>query len=319
MIAHVCAGALKGLVYLHHLAMMHRAVRASNLLLTEEGTVKLSDFGLSRPVQQDSDATTPARLAPALWLAPEVIQTGRFTEKADLWALGITVIEMADLYPPHNTAATVAAALRVIPTKMSPTVAHPNKWSIELNAFVAKCVSRAPADRPSALELTQTDPLLRRAKATEALAARIAEFVALRKQREEEELAQAEAVDATGPPSPAPATPGFLAPPSNGASEFGRRSNAPADFSGTTVYTKNDLASKLADEAAAAAGVDPAVAAFLADQLSRFRETMEAEVELRVDAAKGELLQQLTTMAQQIAARDNKIRQLEAEISRLKH
>lgn len=200
MISHVVAGALRGLLYLHVSNVMHKAVRASNMMLTEDGTVKLSDFGISRPVQQEADGNTPARLAPALWYAPEVmLSPPRWSDKCDVWALGVSVIEMADLLPPHCNASSVAQAMRLIQTKPSPSLQNPNKWSIELTSFVAKCVLRTAADRPSAQDLAQSEPLLRKAKSVpEQLCSRIAEFVALRKQREAEEMEAADvAVDAT--------------------------------------------------------------------------------------------------------------------------
>lgn len=64
--------------------------------------------------------------------------------------------------------------------------------------------------------------------------------------------------------------------------------------------------------------IDPSMVAYLADQLERFREIMRSETELRVETVRLELMKEMTGMAQQVTARDNKIKQLEAEIDRLK-
>jgi serine/threonine protein kinase len=91
-ISAICEGVLRGLHYLHSLGRIHRDVKAGNILLTENGTVKLADFGsASVKCPANSFVGTP------YWMAPEVIlamDEGQYDGKVDVWSLGITCIEL---------------------------------------------------------------------------------------------------------------------------------------------------------------------------------------------------------------------------------
>uniref|UniRef100_A0A8C8K3A6 non-specific serine/threonine protein kinase n=1 Tax=Oncorhynchus tshawytscha TaxID=74940 RepID=A0A8C8K3A6_ONCTS len=97
-IAAITHGALQGLVYLHSHNMIHRDVKAGNILLTEPGQVKLGDFGSASIIAPaNSFVGTP------YWMAPEVIlamDEGQYDGKVDVWSLGITAIELAERKPP---------------------------------------------------------------------------------------------------------------------------------------------------------------------------------------------------------------------------
>uniref|UniRef100_A0A4W5NBB1 non-specific serine/threonine protein kinase n=1 Tax=Hucho hucho TaxID=62062 RepID=A0A4W5NBB1_9TELE len=97
-IAAITHGALQGLVYLHSHNMIHRDVKAGNILLMEPGQVKLGDFGSASIIAPaNSFVGTP------YWMAPEVIlamDEGQYDGKVDVWSLGITAIELAERKPP---------------------------------------------------------------------------------------------------------------------------------------------------------------------------------------------------------------------------
>lgn len=100
-IAAICDGVLRGLYYLHSLGRIHRDVKAGNILLTENGTVKLADFGsASIKCPANSFVGTP------YWMAPEVIlamDEGQYDGKVDVWSLGITCIELGIMVYPFFT------------------------------------------------------------------------------------------------------------------------------------------------------------------------------------------------------------------------
>eukprot|EP01117_Protostelium_nocturnum_P009447 TRINITY_DN3370_c0_g1_i2.p1 TRINITY_DN3370_c0_g1~~TRINITY_DN3370_c0_g1_i2.p1 ORF type:complete len:781 (+),score=334.70 TRINITY_DN3370_c0_g1_i2:79-2421(+) len=141
---------LKGLVYLHSSQIIHRDVKAANILVTEEAGVKIADFGVSAQLQKNHKVKDT--MGTPLWMAPEVILSKRYDNKCDIWGLGITAIEMADGFPPHYEMSTMRA-MKMIPNWPSPTVKDPSQFSSEFNNFVAKCLEKEPSDRPSAVDL----------------------------------------------------------------------------------------------------------------------------------------------------------------------
>ncbi|KAI9311781.1 kinase-like domain-containing protein [Dichotomocladium elegans] len=87
---------LQGLVFLHGRNYIHRDVKCENILLDQNGQVKLADFGLATPANKENTA----QLGTAKWMAPEVVAESAYSETVDIWSLGITIIEMMDRVPP---------------------------------------------------------------------------------------------------------------------------------------------------------------------------------------------------------------------------
>uniref|UniRef100_A0A8C6JHZ0 non-specific serine/threonine protein kinase n=1 Tax=Melopsittacus undulatus TaxID=13146 RepID=A0A8C6JHZ0_MELUD len=127
----VCRQTLEALNYLHENKIIHRDLKAGNILFTLDGDIKLADFGVSakntRTIQRrDSFIGTP------YWMAPEVVmcETSKdrpYDYKADIWSLGITLIEMAQIEPPHHELNPMRVLLKIAKSD-PPTLAQPSKW-----------------------------------------------------------------------------------------------------------------------------------------------------------------------------------------------
>ncbi|XP_053094359.1 serine/threonine-protein kinase TAO2 isoform X1 [Pangasianodon hypophthalmus] len=144
-IAAIIHGALQGLVYLHSHNMIHRDVKAGNILLTEPGQVKLGDFGSASIVAPaNSFVGTP------YWMAPEVIlamDEGQYDGKVDVWSLGITCIELAERKPPLFNMNAMSALYHIAQNE-SP-VLQSNHWSDYFRNFVDSCLQKIAQDRPT--------------------------------------------------------------------------------------------------------------------------------------------------------------------------
>lgn len=142
----VCASIVLGLEYLHGVAnVCHRDIKSGNVLLTNDGHVKLADFGVSAELTNTINKRKTVVGSP-FWMAPEVIRESHYDGRADVWSLGITCIEMAEGAPPHANLNPLRAIF-VIPTKPAPTLADPDAWSPDMLDFVRCCCKKDPSQR----------------------------------------------------------------------------------------------------------------------------------------------------------------------------
>ncbi|XP_062452637.1 serine/threonine-protein kinase 10-like [Rhea pennata] len=153
-----CKQLLLALQYLHNCKIIHRDVKAGNVLLTLDGDVKLADFGVSA-----KNSSTFQRRASFIgtpyWMAPEVVQCETSKEnpygyKADIWSLGITLIEMAEMEPPHHDLNPLRVLLKIAKSQ-PPTLRHPKRWSEDFKDFLRKSLEKSPEARWSATQLLQ--------------------------------------------------------------------------------------------------------------------------------------------------------------------
>ncbi|KAJ1722355.1 kinase that interacts with cdc31p [Coemansia erecta] len=150
-ISTIMYGVLLALDYLHESGIMHRDVKAANVLVTDQGVVQLCDFGVARQVIHAS-AKSYSFVGTPYWMAPEVIQNGQvYDTKADIWSLGITAYEIATGRPPHADE-DPKRALFLIPRK-SPPHLDPAHASPDMRAFVDQCLESDYTRRPSARHL----------------------------------------------------------------------------------------------------------------------------------------------------------------------
>ncbi|KAG9262421.1 serine/threonine-protein kinase 10 isoform X1 [Astyanax mexicanus] len=154
----VCRQTLEALLYLHEIKVIHRDLKAGNILLTLDGEVKLADFGVSAKntktlQRRDSFIGTP------YWMAPEVVmcETSKdrpYDYKADIWSLGVTLIELAQIEPPNHEMNPMRVLLKIAKAD-PPTLMQPSKWSPEFSDFLKRCLDKNVDNRWSAAQLLQ--------------------------------------------------------------------------------------------------------------------------------------------------------------------
>ncbi|XP_068440723.1 mitogen-activated protein kinase kinase kinase kinase 5 isoform X2 [Clinocottus analis] len=155
-IAYICREMLQGLDYLHAQKKIHRDIKGANILLNDQGEVRLADFGISAQIT----ATLARRMSfigTPYWMAPEVAAVeikGGYNERCDVWSVGITAIELAELQPPMFDVHPLRVLFLMSKSGYQPPkLKDKSKWSSMFYNFVKAMLVRNPKKRPSASKM----------------------------------------------------------------------------------------------------------------------------------------------------------------------
>eukprot|EP01126_Amoeba_proteus_P039741 TRINITY_DN4207_c1_g1_i11.p1 TRINITY_DN4207_c1_g1~~TRINITY_DN4207_c1_g1_i11.p1 ORF type:complete len:283 (-),score=52.78 TRINITY_DN4207_c1_g1_i11:53-901(-) len=150
---------IKGLLHLHLMKILHLDIKSANILLTDSGSVKLADFGVSTQLSTHTSFIAATNyVGSPLFMSPEVIRKDKYGSSSDIWSLGITTIEMVEGRPP-NTDINCLEMLPMLLERDPPQLQKPDAFSTDFNNFIALCLKKVPEQRPSCVDLLQ-EPLL---------------------------------------------------------------------------------------------------------------------------------------------------------------
>lgn len=149
--------ALLALEFLESRRVMHRDIKAGNILLTNQGQAKLCDFGVSRYFKTVEEQTKTIIGTP-YWMAPEIVLQMGYTYNADIWSLGVTLIEMNDGNPPFSRIDPVRAMF-IAQRRPPPKFSKPRDLSSEMLSLLEKCVVKDKAVRMTSSQLL-ADPFI---------------------------------------------------------------------------------------------------------------------------------------------------------------
>jgi serine/threonine protein kinase len=154
--------ALEGLLYLHDHHIWHRDIKGANILVTEDGVIKLADFGTSEKLKKEDNGAFSATnnnttAGTPLFMAPEAMLDPKSVDglKADIWSIGATTLQMCTGNPPwkeHNFSNFMQLMLFVAKDDSIPKIDE--QLPPALRDFIGMCFRRnPPSSRPSARQL----------------------------------------------------------------------------------------------------------------------------------------------------------------------
>jgi len=150
-IARIIFECLSGLKYLHDYNRIHRDIKSDNILISNDGSVKLCDFGYAIQLTLLQNVRTTVVGTP-YWMAPEVIRGKSYTTKIDIWSIGIVAMELAQGKPPYLEHPPLRAMF-LITTRGIPGLSNPDEWSENFISFIDSCLKVDPNERPDAKDL----------------------------------------------------------------------------------------------------------------------------------------------------------------------
>ncbi|XP_063712922.1 serine/threonine-protein kinase Pak-like [Symsagittifera roscoffensis] len=162
-IAYSSYEAILGLEYLHSNSIIHRDIKSDNVLLGLDGSVKLADFGFCAELSQ-ANCVRKTQLGTPFWMCPEIARREQYSSNADIWSMGILVIELIDTSPPYMdediySQEPLKAIQEIGRLTEPPEIKRKDEISNSLESFVLSCLTVDPADRPDATTILQ-DPFL---------------------------------------------------------------------------------------------------------------------------------------------------------------
>ena len=146
-VAAVLRPVLGGLAAAHRAGLVHRDVKPENVLISDEGEVKIVDFGLVRAVAAAGITSTSVILGTAAYLSPEQVRDGDASPRSDVYATGIVAYELLTGQTPFTGDSALTVAYQRLDTDVPPPGTVINGVPAQFDELVGRATARDPADR----------------------------------------------------------------------------------------------------------------------------------------------------------------------------
>ena len=146
-VAAVLRPVLGGLAVAHSAGLVHRDIKPENVLISDDGDVKIADFGLVRAVAEAKITSTSVILGTAAYLSPEQVSTGDAGPRSDVYSVGILAYELLTGVTPFTGDSALAVAYQRMDNDVSPPSRVIAGVPAQFDDLVLQATAREPADR----------------------------------------------------------------------------------------------------------------------------------------------------------------------------
>jgi serine/threonine protein kinase len=151
LVAEIARQVLCGLEYLHASGVTHRDLKPANILVDNNASVKICDFGVSSSENVQTINPGQQHMVGTPWyIAPEMVEYRPYTKSVDIWSLGCTIMELSTGKRPYHELSAMQVLFRMVEDQCPPI---PHSLSYELKDFLKACFVWDPEKRPSATQL----------------------------------------------------------------------------------------------------------------------------------------------------------------------
>ena len=154
---------LKGLVSIHNKNIIHRNIKGTNILLSENGYAKLADFGMGALLS--GEKYRKSQKGSPYWMSPQIASNSKYDFKTDIWSLGITCIELIEGEPPFSEMEPNEVIEKIAKNLLNVNeIIDFNDHTYEFKNFIEHCLEYDPKKRFSAEQLLKLDFIKRFSK-----------------------------------------------------------------------------------------------------------------------------------------------------------
>lgn len=146
-VAAVLRPVLGGLAAAHRAGLVHRDVKPENVLISDDGEVKIADFGLVRAVAAAGITSASVILGTAAYLSPEQVRDGDASPRSDVYSAGIMTYELLTGRTPFTGDSALSLAYQRLDTDVPPPSAVIDGVPARIDEFVRRATAREPAER----------------------------------------------------------------------------------------------------------------------------------------------------------------------------
>ncbi len=136
-----------GLAYAHQHGVVHRDIKPGNVLITDQGKVKVTDFGIARAGTSESLTQTGSVMGTATYFSPEQAQGYNVDGRSDIYSLGVVMYELATGVAPFVADTPIAVAFKHVSEKLVPPSVRNPEIAKDLEAIICKCLEKDPDKR----------------------------------------------------------------------------------------------------------------------------------------------------------------------------